>query len=61
MFTDITCTLGRVNALGLLRRMSVDTDNCNCGPDPVSIEESPSPTVVVDEENLLKMLEEQNK
>ena len=41
--------------------MSVDTDKCNCGPDPVCIDESSSPTAVVDEENLLKMLEEQNK
>lgn len=37
--------------------MSVDTDQCSCGPDPVCIDESE----VIDEENLLKMLEEQNK
>ena len=40
--------------------MSVETDECNCGPDPVCINDDPIETEV-DEENLLKMLEEQNK
>lgn len=38
--------------------MSVDVDKCNYGPDLVCID---SPTEVIDEENLLKMLEEKNK
>jgi len=40
--------------------MSVDQGECNCGPDPVCIDESSSSTEGVDED-LLKLLEEKNK
>ena len=41
--------------------MSEDTIGCNCGPDPVCVDETTSPAQVVDEEDLLKMMEEKNK
>ena len=37
------------------------TDEHNCGPNPVYIDEASNPTEVVDEEDLLKILEAKNK
>ena len=53
--------IGPITRQGLFRRMSEDTVECNCGPDPVCVDETSSPAQVVDEEHLLKMMEEKNK